>query len=318
MDEKWWTDSMACTAIFDTSLTACRTGKTLHERRVGGPIQRTGNSFWFDGWVSPSFCQRPVKTPPHQFGKKVSPWNLLRICIARRENLQSGWKWWADSVECCCDQRYVQEILWDWKTVYERRFGEPFIGPIILFLSMVAAKDQATPHLSEHLRSICVVCGRKRRHLWSRRWGTENFWRARINARRLHAKEVLKPKSCDTYNFPCTDGAVGTKRSRSPNSHPNSESYRSTSRRKVKRTDLIQKNSKRRMTQKAEMIFDIIVFTVSQESNSMCQTKGQSQYHWQICMLSGGKYDFGGRNFCPEFSSDVRWTRRESGKDSLW
>ena len=53
--------------------------------------------------------------------------------------LQSGLeeKWCADSMECNCDQRNKQDLLCDEKTPYERRFGEPFKGPIIPFGSMV-------------------------------------------------------------------------------------------------------------------------------------------------------------------------------------
>ena len=47
--------------------------------------------------------------------------------------LQSGLdeKWWADSMECCCYLRHVQDHLADGKTPFERRFGEPLKGPII-------------------------------------------------------------------------------------------------------------------------------------------------------------------------------------------
>ena len=40
--------------------------------------------------------------------------------------LQSGLdeKWWADSMECCCYLRNIQDFLSDGKTLYERRFGE--------------------------------------------------------------------------------------------------------------------------------------------------------------------------------------------------
>ena len=49
--------------------------------------------------------------------------------------LQSGLdeKWWADSMACCCSLRNVQDFLSDGKTPDERRFGEPFNGPIIPF-----------------------------------------------------------------------------------------------------------------------------------------------------------------------------------------
>ena len=49
--------------------------------------------------------------------------------------LQSGLdeKWWADSMECYCCLRNIQDLLSDGKTPYERRFGMLFEGPIIPF-----------------------------------------------------------------------------------------------------------------------------------------------------------------------------------------
>ena len=40
-------------------------------------------------------------------------------------------------MECYCYLRNIQDLLFDGKTPYERRFGEPFKGPIIPFGSMV-------------------------------------------------------------------------------------------------------------------------------------------------------------------------------------
>ena len=67
--------------------------------------------------------------------------------------LQSGLNesWWADSMEWYTYQRNVTDLLSDGKTPYERRFGEPFKGPIIRFGSLVeyypiSAKDQSWIH----------------------------------------------------------------------------------------------------------------------------------------------------------------------------
>ena len=67
--------------------------------------------------------------------------------------LQSGLdeKWCADSMECCCCLRNMQDLLSDGKTPYERRFGVPFNGPVIPFGAMVeyhpiSAKDQSRIH----------------------------------------------------------------------------------------------------------------------------------------------------------------------------
>ena len=64
--------------------------------------------------------------------------------------LQSGLdeRWWSDSMECYCYLRNVQDLLADGETPYERRFGEPFEGPIIPFRALVeyhpiSPKDQA-------------------------------------------------------------------------------------------------------------------------------------------------------------------------------
>ena len=67
--------------------------------------------------------------------------------------LQSGLdeNWWADSMESYTHLRNVTDLLSDGKTPYERRFGQPFKGPIIRFGSLVeyypiSAKDQSRIH----------------------------------------------------------------------------------------------------------------------------------------------------------------------------
>ena len=67
--------------------------------------------------------------------------------------LQSGLNesWWADSMECFSYLRNVTDLLSHGETPYERRFGQPFKGPIIPFGSLVeyhpiTAKDQSRIH----------------------------------------------------------------------------------------------------------------------------------------------------------------------------
>ena len=40
-------------------------------------------------------------------------------------------KWWVNSMECYCYLRHVQDLLADGKIPYEKRFGEPFKGPVV-------------------------------------------------------------------------------------------------------------------------------------------------------------------------------------------
>ena len=51
-------------------------------------------------------------------------------------------------MECYCYLRNVQDLLADARTPYERRFGEPILGPVIPFGAMVeyypiSARDQS-------------------------------------------------------------------------------------------------------------------------------------------------------------------------------
>ena len=59
--------------------------------------------------------------------------------------------WWADSMECYTYLRNVTDLLSDGKTLYERRFGQPFKGPITPFGSLVeyhpkTEKDRSRIH----------------------------------------------------------------------------------------------------------------------------------------------------------------------------
>ena len=56
-----------------------------------------------------------------------------------------------DCMECYCYLRNVQDILQEVKTPYERRFGEPFKGPIIPFGALVGYHPVARKY---HLISV--------------------------------------------------------------------------------------------------------------------------------------------------------------------
>ena len=69
---------------------------------------------------------RPVCDPNEPQGHRLDISAVL---------LQSGLNesWWADSMACYVCLRNVQDLSSDGKTPYERRFGQPFNGPIIPF-----------------------------------------------------------------------------------------------------------------------------------------------------------------------------------------
>ena len=79
--------------------------------------------------------------------------------------LQSGLgeKWCADSTECYCYLRHIQDPLAYWETPYERRFGERFKGQVTPSGAMVdvhpiSAKDESRLHQfgKKVLPGICL------------------------------------------------------------------------------------------------------------------------------------------------------------------
>ena len=109
--------------------------------------------------------------------------------------LQSGLNesWWADSMECYTYRRNVTDLSSDGKTPYERRFGQPFGGPIMPFGSLVeyhpiTAKDQSRIHQFGKKVLPGLLLGY-------------------IYSKRLNAKEVIFPKEGE-FIFPIADGRI--------------------------------------------------------------------------------------------------------------
>ena len=137
--------------------------------------------------------------------------------------LQSGLdeKWWADSMECYCYLRNIQDLLSDGKTPYERRFGKPFEGPIIPFGSLVeyypiSAKDLSRLHQfgSKVLPGLFLGHALHAVGIWEGDIFVadieelEKMDASEIHAKGLNAKEVLTPMSGEKFMFPIADGTV--------------------------------------------------------------------------------------------------------------
>ena len=130
--------------------------------------------------------------------------------------LQSGLdnEWWADSMECCCYLRNIQDLLSDGKTPYERRFGVPFNSPVIPCGAMeeyhpISVKDLSRLHQfgPKVLPSIFLGYALNAGGIWK---GDimiadieelEKVDASEIHAERLNAKDVLTPmKSENIYS----------------------------------------------------------------------------------------------------------------------
>ena len=134
--------------------------------------------------------------------------------------LQSGLNesWWADSMECYTYLRNVTDLLSDGKTPYERRFGQPFKGPISPFGSLVeyhpiTAKDQSRIHqlgkkvLPGLFFGYALYAGGiwKGDVLVADLEELEKMDASEIYSKRLNAKEVIFLKEKGEFIFPIAD-----------------------------------------------------------------------------------------------------------------
>ena len=138
--------------------------------------------------------------------------------------LQSGLNesWWADSMECYTYLRNVTDLLSDGKTPCERRFGQPFKGPIIPFGSLVeyhpiTAKDQSRIHQfgKKVLPGLFLGYALYAGGIWkgdvliAHLEELETMDASEIYSKRLYAKEVIFPKQGE-FIFPIADGRTKT------------------------------------------------------------------------------------------------------------
>ena len=123
-------------------------------------------------------------------------------------------------MECYTYLRNVTDLLSDGKTPYERRFGQPFKGPVIPFGSLVeyhpiTAKDQSRNHQfgKKVLPGLFLGYALYAGGIW--KGGVlaadleelESMDASEIYSKRLNAKEVMFPKQGE-FIFPIADGRI--------------------------------------------------------------------------------------------------------------
>ena len=133
--------------------------------------------------------------------------------------LQTGLNesWWADSMEC---YTYLRNLS-DGKTHHERRFGQPFKGPIIPFGSLVeyytiSATDQSRIHQfgKKVLPGLFLGYALYAVNFWmddvlvADLEELETMDASEIYSKRLNAKEVIFPKENGNFIFPVADGRI--------------------------------------------------------------------------------------------------------------
>ena len=137
--------------------------------------------------------------------------------------LQSGLdeNWLADSKECYTYLRNVTDLSSDEKTQYERRFGQPFKGPIIPFGSLVeyhpiTAKDQPRIHQfgKKVLPGLFLGYALYAGGIWkgdvlvADLEELETMDASEFYSKRLNAEEVIFHKENGNFIFPAADGRI--------------------------------------------------------------------------------------------------------------
>ena len=116
----------------------------------------------------------------------------------------------------------IQDLLSDGKTPYERRFGEPFKGPIIPFGSLVeyypiSAKDQSRIHQfgKKVLPGLFLGYALYAGGIWKGDIMVADIEELETmdaseiySKKRLNAKEVIFPKENGKFIFPVADGRI--------------------------------------------------------------------------------------------------------------
>ena len=195
-------------------------------------------------------------------------------------------EWRADSTECYCHLRNIQDLLSDGETPCEGRFGIPLNGPVILFGAVVeychiSAKDlsrlhQFGPKVLEHARGIW-----KGDVLIADIEKLEQTDASETYAKRLNAKEVSTPVSREKSFFTIADRTVTLwRRSASENIllNPGSPRPRRRTRNSARRirrlTDAEAKNDF--WSIKGDFI---VAITWNPESNCTCREKNHFLLH---------------------------------------
>ena len=112
--------------------------------------------------------------------------------------LQSGLddNWWADAMECYTYLRNIQDLVSVGKTPYERRFGQPFKGPIIPFGSLVEYHPVTAKDLINLERKSYLDCSSEM-YCTREEFGRVPYWLQTLRSWRRwkHRKSIQKKDS---------------------------------------------------------------------------------------------------------------------------
>ena len=112
----------------------------------------TDNSLEYGKSCEDPFWNHSTSTPHRSETNGIAERAVRRInegTSAVLLQLGADEKRWADSMECYCYLRNIQDLLSDGKTPYERPFGVPFNGPVVPIGAMVEYHNISVNDLSQ-------------------------------------------------------------------------------------------------------------------------------------------------------------------------
>ena len=118
--------------------------------------------------------------------------------------------WWADSMECYCYLRNIQDLSSDGKTHMRDVLRNHLTDQLYRLEQPIVTASIWSYNPARYIPRICVVRGwnLERRHLGPDIEELEQMDASEIYAKRLNAKEVLTPMSGEKFMFPIAEGTV--------------------------------------------------------------------------------------------------------------
>ena len=196
-----WIQSYHCKT--KTSQETDRSSRKFLEPSEKPKVIDTDNTLEFSKACEDSSWNDSTSTPHRSETNGIAQRALRRIWEGTSAVLlQSGLdeKWWADSMESYCYLRNIQGLVSDGKTPYERRFGEPFKGPIIQFDDKISPyfcqrsvktcqeiRARRLDYICRHHTIATAICGRGQENKYflgrvagqPNRWLLDHRWRSK-------------------------------------------------------------------------------------------------------------------------------------------
>ena len=217
-----WIQAYPCKKKKKTSQETQRSLQKFLEPERKPKVTYTDNSLEFDKACEDLSWNHCTSTPHRSETNGIAERAVRRVKVGTSAVLlQSGLNesWWADSMECYAYLRNVTDLS-DGKTPYERRFGQPFKGPIIPFGSLVeyhpyTAKDHSRIHQfgKKVLPGLFLGYALYAGGIWkgdvliADLEELETMDASEIYSKKLNAKEVIFPKQGELI-FPIADGRI--------------------------------------------------------------------------------------------------------------